>query len=189
MTNYIINIKTAWSEVFSRSSYIIGAIALALAVFALAVLLPNLPLLNAVVLNSTASLEAKLNITLSLLGGVRTNFSFLSASYTILIAVLTGINASMIVYLLREKGAVFGQKGSLAGIGGITSGALGIGCAACGSFLLSVILASFGAAGALALLPLKGGEFGVLSVGLLGVTLALVSNGIAKPLTCKLAKT
>ena len=181
---YITNIKAAWSEVFSRTSYILGASVLAF-VFVFAVLLPNLPLLGRVVFSSSAPLGVKLSLTLSLLGGISTNFSALSATYTILIAVLVGINIAMIVYLFRKRSGAIGQSGAMAGIGGIASGALGVGCAACGSFLLLTILASFGVAGALALLPLKGGEFGIVSVGLLGLTLGIVSNKIAEPLVCE----
>jgi len=185
MKKYITNIKAAWGEVFSRTSYILGASVLALFVFVFAVLLPNLPLLNKVVFSSSAPLGAKLKLTLSLLGGIQTNFSMLSATYTILIAVLVGINIAMIVYLFRKRSGAIGQSGAMAGIGGIASGALGVGCAACGSFLLSAVLASFGAASALALLPLKGGEFGIVSVGLLGLTLGIVSNKIAESLVCE----
>jgi hypothetical protein len=184
MKNHITNIKAAWSEVFSRTPYIFGASVLVLFVFVFAVLLPNLPLLNEVVFSSSAPLGAKLSLTLSLLVGISTNFSALSATYTILIAVLVGINIAMIVYLFKKRNELGGQ-GTVAGVGGVASGALGIGCAACGSFLLSAILASFGAASALALLPLKGGEFGIASVVLLGVTLGIVSNKIAEPLVCK----
>jgi len=34
-------------------------------------------------------------------------------------------------------------------------------------------------------LPLKGGEFGIVGVGLLGLTLGIVSNKIAEPLVCE----
>ena len=71
-----------------------------------------------------------------------------------------------------------------AGFGGIASGALGIGCAACGSFILTATLSSVGAASALAILPLRGGEFGILSVILLATSLVVVSNKIAEPLMC-----
>lgn len=185
MKNYINNLKAAWSEVFSRTSYIVGAATLALIVFVFAVLLPNFALLNEVVFGSSAPLQTKFNLTVSLLGGISTNFSTLSAIYTILIAVFVGVNAAMIVYLVRKRSGILGQKGTALGVGGITSGALGVGCAACGSFLLSTILASFGAASALALLPLKGGEFGIASVALLGVTLGIVGNKIAEPLVCE----
>jgi hypothetical protein len=150
-----------------------------------AVLLPNLALLNEVVFRSSAPLATKVNLTLSLLGGIQTNFSVLSATYTILIAILVGVNVAMIVYLVRKRRGMIGQKGVALGAGGALSGALGVGCAACGSFLLSTILASMGAASALALLPLKGGEFGIASVALLGVTLGIVSNKISEPLVCE----
>lgn len=185
MKNYITNLHTAWSEVFSRSSYIAGAAMLALVVFVFAVLLPNLALLNEVVFSSSAPIATKVNLTLSLLGGIQTNFSVLSATYTILIAILVGVNVAMIVYLVRKRRGMIGQKGVALGAGGALSGALGVGCAACGSFLLSTILASMGAASALALLPLKGGEFGIASVALLGVTLGIVSNKISEPLVCE----
>lgn len=185
MKKYIINLQATWSEVFSRTSYIVGAVSLALVVFVFAVLLPNLALLNEVVFRSSAPLATKVNLTLSLLGGIQTNFSALSATYTILIAILVGVNIAMIVYLVRKRRGMLGQKGAALGAGGAISGALGVGCAACGSFLLSTILASFGAASALALLPLKGGEFGIASVALLCVTLGIVSNKIAEPLVCE----
>jgi len=174
----------AWSEVFSRTPYIVGAATLAIIIFVLAVLLPNFALLNEVVLGSSASPEAKINLTLSLLGGIKTNFSTLSAIYTILIAILVGVNAAMVVYLMRKQNGL-AKEGIATGVGGIASGTLGVGWAACGSFLLATILASVGAASAIAILPLKGGEFGIISVALLGITLGVLGNKIAKPLVCK----
>ena len=155
---------------------------------------------------SSAPLTAKLKVAITLLGGIGTNFSFLSAGYTIAIAALFGINFAMIVYFLKrtrlrqgfgrtppeplatERGQArvgLGRQNLAAGVGGIASGALGIGCAACGSFILTTALSSFGAASALAILPLRGGEFGILSVVLLALSLVLISKKIAAPLICK----
>lgn len=184
MHNYIKNLQIAFSEVFSRISYIVLALALAAIAFAFAVWLPNAGLITEVFSASSAPLMAKLKVTTSLLGGIGTNFSILSAGYTIAIAILFGINAAMIVHLVRRSRASIGREGILAGGGGITSGVLGIGCAACGSFLLTAILSSFGAAGALALLPLRGSEFGILSAALLFVSLLFISKKIAEPLLC-----
>lgn len=185
MRNHITNIQAAWSEVFSRGTYVAGATLVALVVFAFAVLLPNFALLSEVVFGSSASLGTKANLVLSLLGGIRTNFSALSATYTIMIALLVGVNAAMVVYLVRKRVEVLGGSAGAVGVAGIVSGTLGVGCAACGSFVLSTVLASFGTATALAILPLKGGEFGLISVVLLGATLGMVSNKIAEPLVCK----
>lgn len=185
MSKYIKNIYKVIGEMFSNILYIVLASTLALLAFVLAVWLPNLGLITEILTTSSAPLAAKLKIAASLLGGIGTNFSILSASYTIAIAILFGVNVAMVVYFLKKRRRQIEGKGFIAGIGGITSGALGVGCAACGSFLLSTILASFGAASALAILPLKGGEFGIVSVALLGLTLGIVSNKIAEPLTCE----
>lgn len=184
MSHTLKNLQKAFSEVFANTYYIALASTLALLAFVLAVWLPNLGLITEIFTTSSAPLAAKLKITVSLLGGIGTNFSTLSASYTIAIAILFGINIAMVVYFLKKRREQIKREGLIAEIGGVTSGALGIGCAACGSFLLSTILASFGAAGALAILPLKGGEFGILSIILLVVSIGLISKQITKPLIC-----
>ena len=188
------NLRVAFGEVFANSSYIALASTLAIAAFIFAVWLPNFGLIGEVFSTSSAPLAAKLKVAISLLGGIGTNFSFLSAGYTIAIAALFGINLAMIVYFLKrtrlrqgfggQARAGLSRQNLAAGVGGIASGALGIGCAACGSFILSTALSSFGAAGALAILPLRGGEFGILSVVLLAFSLILISRKIAAPLTC-----
>ena len=185
MKTHLTNIQQAFTEVFSHTSYITLAGVFSLFAFAFAVWLPNIGLVTDIFTASSASLAAKLKIALSLLGGIGTNFSTLSAGYTIVVAILFGIVVAMIVYLVREKRAQLEGNTLATGLGGIGSGLLGVGCAACGSFLLMTILSSFGAAGALALLPLKGGEFGIVSVVLLAISLTLISKKIVEPLTCK----
>ncbi|TSC78361.1 MAG: hypothetical protein G01um101429_821 [Parcubacteria group bacterium Gr01-1014_29] len=194
MRDHLKNLRVAFEEVFSYFSYIALASALAILAFLFAVWLPNIGLLAEVFGVSSTPLETKLKLAWSLLGGIRTNFSLLSAGYTIAIAALFGVNIAMVAYFLKRtrlRQSYGGQARSIlagqdvaAGLGGITSGVFGIGCAACGSFILSAVLSSLGAAGALAILPLRGGEFGILSVALLAFSLVLISKKIAAPLTC-----
>ncbi len=195
------NIRMALSEVFVRPSYIALASVLAIAAFLFAVWLPNFGLISEVFSTSGAPLAARINIMLALLGGIGTNFSVFSAGYTIAVATLFGINLAMVVYSLKrtslrasfaevatkaEQG--FGGRTRVgpsgqsfaAGVGGIASGALGIGCAACGSFILTAVLSSVGAAGALAILPLRGGEFGILGVLLLSLSISRTAQHIKK---------
>lgn len=178
------NFQAAFGEVFAVHSYIVLAVVMALAAFLFAVWLQNLGLIGEVLGTSGAPLAAKLKIMMALLGGIGTNFSVFSAGYTIAIAALFGINSAMVVYFLKRTRAGLGRQNLAVGIGGIASGALGIGCAACNSFILSTVLSSFGAAGALAILPLRGGEFGILSIVLLTFSLILIAKKIAAPLTC-----
>ncbi len=183
MRDYLKNLQVAFGEVFANASYIALASTLTIFAFLFAVWLPNISLIGEVFSTSNAPLAAKLKVAIALLGGIGTNFSFLSAGYTIAIAALFGINLAMVVYFLKRTRAGLGRQNFAAGVSGIASGALGIGCAACGSFILTTTLSSIGAAGALAILPLRGGEFGILSVALLALSLILISKKIATPLT------
>ena len=185
MTRHLNNLRVACGQVFAYPPYIALAGVLAIVAFLLAVWFPNLGLIGEVFSSSSAPLATKLGIALSLLGGIGTNFSPLSAGYTIAIAVLFGISAAMIVYLLKQKRVAAAGQTIAVGSGGVASGVVGIGCAACGSLILGAALPSLGAAGALAVLPLNGGEFGILGVVLLFISLLLISKRISAPLICE----
>lgn len=184
MSAHLKNLQTALREVFANVSYLALASVLAVLVFLFAVWLPNLGLMNKILATSSAPFEDTVKVAFRLLGGIRTNFSSFSAGYTIAIAVLFGLNVAMLTYVLKHQRTLLTKQERAVGFGGMASGALGIGCAFCGSFLLSAALSFFGAAGAITLLPLRGGEFGVLSVILLTLALLLISKKIAEPLTC-----
>lgn len=188
MRRHLKNLRAALGQVFAYPWYIALAGALAVLAFLLAVWLPNLGLLGDVFFGSGVPLAAKLGIALSLLGGIGTNFSLLTAGYTIAIAVLFGISAAMIVYLLNQRRVAAAGQNIAIGSGAMASGAVGIGCVACGSLILGGVVPFFGTAGAFALLPMNGAEFGLLSVALLFASLVLISRNIAEPGACPLAR-
>ncbi|NIO42373.1 MAG: hypothetical protein GTO41_20810 [Burkholderiales bacterium] len=171
---------------FAHFSYLALAGLLAITAFLFTVWFPNLGLIGGVFANPSVSLTEKLSFAISLLGGIGTNFSLLSASYTVAIAALFGTNTSMIVYVLKRKRATRLGQNIAVGSGGIASGALGIGCAACGSLLFSAALPFVGTTGALAMLPLQGEEFGLLGVALLLVSLSLLSRTIRASASCQI---
>ncbi len=176
-------------KVFSNVQYVILTAIVTGLVFAFAVWLPNLKLIGEVTFNSNASAIEKISFLYSLLGSIQTNFSAISAGYTIAIAVLFGINIALLAYYIRARRAALQGSGaalSIGGsVGGLVSGVFGIGCAACGTFLFTSTLALFGAGGLLAILPLGGEEFGFLGVGLLAYSIYLTSNKIMEPMVCK----
>lgn len=188
MARRLNNVRVAFGQVFVDPSYIALAGVLALVAFLLAVWLPNLGLIAQVFSDPNAPLAAALGIALGLLGGIVTNFSLLSAGYTIAIAVLFGLTSAMIAYLVKQRRIAAAGQSIAIGSGAVASGVLGVGCAACGSLILGVVLPSLGAAGALAALPLNGEEFGILSVALLFVSVLLVSKNIAESIGCPLAQ-
>ncbi len=176
----------ALPKVFGNPAYVLIAGGVSLTVFALAVLLPNASLIGIVVGSPDIPFSQKLGIPLSLLGSIITNFTALSALSTIAIAILFGINVAMMVYFLRRKISEVKQAGITIGFLGVTSGIVGIGCAACGSFLLTSALSLFGASGILAFLPLAGGEFGILGVILLAISIHSIAKQIQHPAICNI---
>ena len=166
----------ALRKVFQKPAYALLALAASAVVFAFAVWFPNISLIVLVMAHPGIPLSQKLDLPISLLGSIATNFTSLSASYTIAIAVLFGINLAMIVYFLRRRIAAVKQAGIATGFFGITSGVLGVGCAACGSLLLTSALSLFGASGVLGFFPLSGGGGGVFCVFLLSAFLFFLSK-------------
>lgn len=162
-----------------RSQALAGSISVL--VFVLAVWLPNFRLLFSVWADTSVSLWDKTALPMSLLPSIATNFTLLSASYTIVIAVLAGVNAALMAYLARTRGMLGG--GAAIGLSGMFTGTLGLGCAACGSLILTSIV-SVGGIGVLALLPLGGSEFGLVGVAFLGYSTYLLAKQITKPLVC-----
>ena len=176
----------ALQKVFRKPIYILLALVTSFAVFAFAVWLPNISLIVKVMGHPGISLTQKLDLPISLLGSIVTNFTLLSASYTIAIAILFGINVAMFVYFLRRRVDEVKQSGVATGLFGITSGVIGMGCAACGSLILTSILSLFGATWTLSFLPLAGGEFGILGVILLTISIYMTAKKIQNPAVCKI---
>ncbi len=166
--------------------YVLLALITSAAVFAFAVWLPNLSLIVKIMGHPGITLSQKLSLPASLLGSIVTNFTPLSATYTIAIAILFGMNVAMIAYFLKRRIDDVRQAGFGTGFLGITSGVLGMGCAACGSFLLTSILSLSGTSWLLSYLPLAGGEFGILGVILLAISLYLTAEKIQNPAVCKI---
>lgn len=176
----------ALQKVFRKPAYLVLALIVSASVFVFAVWLPNLRLILSIVSSPDISLSSKIELPLSLLGSIATNFSLLSASYTIVIAILFGMYIAMVIYFLKRRIREVGQGGIATGFLGITSGVLGVGCGACGAFLLTSFLSLVGAGGILTFLPLQGSEFGILGVILLAIALYATAKQIKNPSVCKI---
>src|SRR3989338_1258016 len=132
----------ALQKVFAKPLFVLLALIASLAAFAFAVWLPNLRLLFLIWTDASVSLGDKLALPISLLASIATNFTLLSASYTIAIAVLAGVNAALIVRLIQMRG-VFGS-GAAVGASGIFTVSISLGCAACGSLILTSLIGTVG---------------------------------------------
>lgn len=163
---------------------VIGAIT-SWIVFTISVWLPNVQFVLDVLFRLSGTFFEKLTLLGSLYGGIETNFTLFSAIYTAIIALLLGLNVSLLVFLIRQRQKASLGSVSVAGIGGFVSGIFGVGCAACGSFVLASVLSLVGGGALLAALPLGGEEFGILGVLLLGYTTYTLLKKIHEPLVCE----
>lgn len=174
-------IFAAFKQVFTNLQYLIMAGLTTFVVFTLLIWLPNLNLVFQIVSSSVISWWNKFTILMKLLGAIRTNFTLLSASYTISIAVLFGINVAMIIYSFKRQKQAFQKKAGLTSSTGLISAVLGTGCSACGVWVLGLL----GTGSFIAILPLGGQEFGILGVGMLITSIFLVAKRIQEPIICK----
>jgi len=170
---------------YDKYRYILLGSFVAFIVFSFSVFLPNFSLVWTVG-TSSASFAEKFSFIVSLYGAIQTNFTFISASYTILIALLFGLNIALLAYFIRTRSVGAVQGNAAVGIGGLVSGIFGIGCAACGTFILSAVLGLFGATALLTFLPLRGEEFGILGVLLLGYTAYALLKKMKEPAVCSI---
>jgi len=179
---------TAAKEVFRDFRYMLLAGCVALIVFALSTWLPNIGLVLDLIKSPSVPFQQKIIIPIQLLGAIQTNFSVFSAAYTIAIVVLFGVNVAMVAYYIKRRKRFLQQSGMVTSFGGLASGMLGVGCAACGTFVLAPLLSLIGAGGLIAALPFGGGEFGILSIGILGFSIHITAKKIQDPLVCRINK-
>jgi len=170
-------IFNAFKKSFASVGYVFIALLIAMVVFSLSVLLPNRELVLQLIFSTDNNVYNVISVLIGLLGSIKTNFTLFSAANIIAISVLFGINAAMLIYLIKiqKQQRPFGITTSFSGL---MSGIFGIGCAACGTLVLAPFLTFIGAGGVISFLPFGGQEFGMLGVGILAFSIFLVAKNI-----------
>jgi uncharacterized membrane-anchored protein len=173
-------------RVYSQTRYTVATCLIAFAVLSLALLLPYQAIVTQVLFGS-ASVFTKLKFIGSLYGTLGSDHTWYGIINILLLAVLFGVNIALLTYYIRRR-----QEASrsthlqLASVVGFVSSIFGIGCAACGSVIVTGVLSVFGASGLLLLLPFGGAEFGVLGLVLLLVSIYYLIKRINDPIVCPL---
>lgn len=92
----------------------------------------------------------------------------------IIVALLLGINISLLVYKLKEF--TVNKKSSFASSFGVFAAALANGCPGCFAGLFPLVLSIFGISATLSILPFNGLELQALSAALLGTSIFFLSG-------------
>lgn len=166
--------------------YVLLTFFIGVLIFAFSVLLPNLKLVGMVWGDGAISTTSKIALLINLLGSITTNFTVLSAFTTISLAFLIGVNISLMLYIYRRQKAGLNAGGVVVSTFGTVIGMFGVGCAACGSLILTALLATFGGIGILALLPFQGQELSLVGVLVLGYATYFLVQKINKPIICEI---
>lgn len=119
---------------------------------------------------------ARLEVIASLYPFVGTGFSTVQGTLLVLVAAAIGLNAAMLAYHIREHGLAL-QHGGTSVLGAFL-GALGAGCAACGSAILLGVLSLFGLSASLLWLPLDGLEFALVALVIVVLSTYWLADGM-----------
>lgn len=160
------------------------ALIFATIVFVFSVWLPNLELIQSVLFSDKTVFLDKIIFLWNSLGAITTNFNPLSAILLVLISILFGLNISFTVYYFKRRIAF--QKAGGMSILGMLAGVVGVGCASCGSVILSTFLGVGATATFTGILPFGGQEFSVLAIIILLVSLYITGKKIADPAVCRI---
>jgi hypothetical protein len=93
------------------------------------------------------------------------------------------INLALAYVYMRLRGEVIIHSGLYSGLGLVVA-FLGIGCAACGTAFLSVLLGFFGFSSMLNILPYKGEEVGYIGLFILLMATYSLARKVAAPNVC-----
>lgn len=155
-----------------------AAFALAVAVVALTafVVSLNVTLVADLVVGGSLPLESRLRVLTQLFPFVGTAFGPLQGALLVLVALVTGVDVALVTYQFREHGVAL-REGGTASLGALL-GALGAGCAACGSALLVGVLSLLGVQASLLFLPLDGLEFALAALVVLTLSVYWLARGL-----------
>lgn len=173
---------TGLTTVFKKPSAIFGALGIFFVLLFIVAWMPNFSFLWTILTSSLFSAGARARIIVSGFGGLATNFTPLSLIITITVIILTSVYLVMVVAYLEKRVFLYRETGL--GASAFVLGMFGVGCASCGSVIISGLLGAGAAAGFLGFFPLNGQEFGIVSIALLLVSLGWLSRKFADPVSC-----
>lgn len=180
MKKYLSTIKDALKIVFSDKKYYLLSSLISIVIFLLFIFLNNTQLfLSALKIDIGAKVLFDILISATVMIAITTGFIYFSL--IVLVSILSGIVISTLIYKINLVSSA--NKGVFVGFFGVFSGALSSGCTACSVTLISLL----GVSGGLAVFPLKGAEFSILSILLLSISLYFNSKSIISK-TCEVKK-
>lgn len=172
--------------VLSRPRYIALSAFVAVSLVIINSLLPQRELIKTIFSSETFSWSARVKIVWNLLVTLGANVTLFGKVLSIAVALTAGLSIALLVYYFRRRLQLDLAGGS--SLVGIILSFIGVGCASCGSVILSSFIGLSATAAFIGFLPLGGLEIGLLSLVLLGWSIVSVTKKIQDPLLCKIPR-
>ena len=144
-----ISSKAIW-ELLQNYKYALFALLIAIAFFELMYWLFNIEVLRIIMFSSNVSLSEKLDVIISPIEAIGAASGSFVLIEMIILSLLQGLNIAAITYIIRHQQKVDAKLvggGSVVGVLAL----IGLGCPACGTSLLTPIIAVFASSSAVAI--------------------------------------
>ncbi len=137
------------------------------------------------VLGSGLSLVEKIYFIGGVYASLLTVHSTFSAASLIVLSILFGLHGALTVHYIqtRQQKQKTKRYHALSTMG-FVAGLLGVGCAACGSIILTALATSLGVGGLFVLLPWSGQEFTLIGIGMLLISMHYLLRNMLRPQVC-----
>ena len=133
----------------------------------------NIDLLGYIFFEAPLNLIEKFDFILDVYGSILTNYESFQAMVMALFSMLFGINIAVLIYVMRG-----GQKEAIkskSSVGGLSLAVIGGGCIACGTSIITPLLATLGATSSIAFTNAIGLYLNL--IGIAFITFSLISLG------------
>lgn len=132
---------------------------------------------------NTITYSQQIKLFISTFFDITNTFTTNSLILSTLGSLLGGINISLAYIYMKTRGEVILKSGLYSGIG-LFLAFIGIGCAACGTALVAVLLSFLGLSTMLRVLPYQGQEIGYIGIIFLCMATYSLAIKVTAPTTC-----
>ena len=151
-----------------------------LALFLIFSLTPSLPLISQIVLDGSLTGGDRLALSGNFLSSSFFDLAWQDMWYLATIAILIGLNTSLVFAYVRMRRNAMRATRLAGGFLGTLAGLLGLGCAACGTLVISPLLVTIGAGGLFVALPFGGEELKYIGIALLILSAYFLKRDLSK---------
>lgn len=125
----------------------------------------------------------RLRLAISTIFDIGNAFTVSTLILATLGSLIAGINLALAYVYMKTRGEMLVKSGIYSGLG-LVLALFGIGCAACGTALLSLVLSFFGFSTMLNVFPYQGQEIGYIGLIFLLIATYFLSKKISAPNVC-----